>query len=511
MLQSLLGPLHPRGGALLPQLGRPVSLLLLAHLGAFAARALRAGAQPLELRDALAVEHHAVRVWTLAELGGVAKARRPVGVTRARHPGEVEDEPADGALAIVRAVRVARGKQTLRVVQGVQRGVHRRAGRRSRGVRLGRRAIRLGFDPRRRPRVLRVLSRHGCGGELPRRVPSGAHDAVGEKLLAGAAFLVGQPSQVSDEPPGGFLRGRIRRGDAEQLVVAEHRGFAVEPVPLHAVAPEPEPVRRGEVDRLGDVETGVESAVVRLGEGDHEFTRVLIRPVHGDALADQERGREHGDELEEQIGLSREQVGHRLLEALLERVRGGAGNPVPGLGRAHVVVVDAVQHVVLKVPAKGRKRAADVEPRDDHARDVVVDLTEQARVLALRAGQVVEVPRVLRGGVVLIRSLSGPVVGVPGSGERAAVDAGVQVRAVVHVHGLAAALLHHLPEGFLDVRDRDRLVLAEELRVETSALLLELLDGERLARVEPDVLGVVRGGDAVGTEPVALGELIQRR
>ena len=291
LLQGLLGTLHPRGGALLPQLGRPVSLLLLAHLGAFAARALRAGAQPLELRDALAVEHHAVRVWTLAELGGVAKARRPVGVARARHAGEVEDEPADGALAVVRAVRVARGKQALRVVQGVQRGVLS-----SRGVRLER-CIRLGFDPRRRPRILRVLSHHGGGRELPRRVPSGAHDAVGEKLLAGPAFLVGQPLQVSDEPPGGFLRGRIRRGDAEKLVVAEHRGFAVEPVPLHAVAPEPEPVRRGEVDRLGDVETGVESAVVRLGEGDHEFTRALIRPVHGDALTDQERGREHGDEL----------------------------------------------------------------------------------------------------------------------------------------------------------------------------------------------------------------------
>ena len=132
-------------------------------------------------------------------------------------------------------------------------------------------------------------------------------------------------------------------------------------------------------------------------------------------------------------------------------------------------------------------------------------------MLALPAGQVVEVPRVLRGGVAFIRSPSGTVVGVPGSGERAAVDAGVQVRAVVNVHGLAAALLDHLPEGFLDVRDRDRLVLAEELRVESSALLLEPLNGERLARVEPDVLGVVRGGDAVGTEPIALGELIQRR
>ena len=117
----------------------------------------------------------------------------------------------------------------------------------------------------------------------------------------------------------------------------------------------------------------------------------------------------------------------------------------------------------------------------------------------------------LSGGVVFIRSLSGPVVGVPSAGKRAAVHAGVQVRAVVHVHGFAAAFFDHLPEGFLDVGDGEGLVLAEELRVELGAVIFELLDGERLAGVEADVLGVVRGGDAVGAEPVALGELVQGR
>jgi hypothetical protein len=57
----------------------------------------------------------------------------------------------------------------------------------------------------------------------------------------------------------------------------------------------------------------------------------------------------------------------------------------------------------------------------------------------------------------------------------------------------------------------ERLVLAEELRVELGAVIFELLDGERLAGVEADVLGVVRGGDAVGAEPVALRELVQGR
>ena len=42
--------------------------------------------------------------------------------------------------------------------------------------------------------------------------------------------------------------------------------------------------------------------------------------------------------------------------------------------------------MVFKVPAKGAEGAADVQPRDDDARDVVVDLAEQARVLALRGG-----------------------------------------------------------------------------------------------------------------------------
>ena len=150
-----------------------------------------------------------------------------------------------------------------------------------------------------------------------------------------------------------------------------------------------------------------------------------------------------------------------------------------------------------------------------------------------QAREVVEVPGVLRrlvprlrargsrGGVegaFAVDALGGrrAEVGVPGSGERRTLLGGVHVGAVVHLHRLlrVVTLLDHLPERLLDVPERRGLVRgrgAEEVVAKLFAVRLEVVHRERLARVEPDVLGVVRRRDAVGAEPVPGGDLVDGR
>mmetsp|Transcript_8589 Transcript_8589/g.35956 ORF Transcript_8589/g.35956 Transcript_8589/m.35956 type:complete len:206 (+) Transcript_8589:2310-2927(+) len=201
---------------------------------------------------------------------------------------------------------------------------------------------------------------------------------------------------------------------------------------------------------------------------------MLVRAEHRHAVFLQQRRREHGDELEQQVRLRRKQVRHGLLEALLEVVRARAGHAVPRLRRAEVVVVHGVQSVVFEVPAERGEGAPKVQPGHQDSGDVVVHAPEQRAVLAVVVGvrdvigrtqhaprsrpglgmsrHVVQVPRVRRRRV--LRRVARAVVQVPDTRERASVRGGVDVRAVVHVHGVPAALLHHAPEVLLDDRDR---------------------------------------------------------
>ena len=117
-------------------------------------------------------------------------------------------------------------------------------------------------------------------------------------------------------------------------------------------------------------------------------------PTNGHAVVAEQRRGEHGDELEQQIGLRREEVRHRFFKALLEVVRVRTGHAVPRLRRAEMVVVHGVQRVVLEVPAERRERAPEVQPRYQNAGDVVVHAPEQRAMLAVIAGIVR--PRVVR-------------------------------------------------------------------------------------------------------------------
>ena len=114
---------------------------------------------------------------------------------------------------------------------------------------------------------------------------------------------------------------------------------------------------------------------------------------------------------------------------------------------------------------------------------------------------------------------AGAVVDIPRSRKRAAVRRRVNVSAVVHINGVpvtaaARPFLDHAPEVFLDFGKRRLLVAArggvsvfgKEPFVELSARRFKLIHGERLAGVEPQVIGVGREGDAVGAEPVPSGD-----
>ena len=59
-------------------------------------------------------------------------------------------------------------------------------------------------------------------------------------------------------------------GDGQRL--------ALQAVLAHHIGSERDPVRRGEVDRLGAVEAGVESSVISVWEGDDERPRSMNQP-----------------------------------------------------------------------------------------------------------------------------------------------------------------------------------------------------------------------------------------
>ena len=480
--ERLLRLLHPRRRALLPRFRGAERLLFVRRFASLSGRALDVVAQPLELRDGLPVEHDSVRRRAVAQLGAVTQARRPVRVTAARDAAAVKNVPADRALAVVRAVRVLEREDALRLRGGVQRGVE---GER-RGVRVRPAAKTAAGD------VRLALLRHRRHRELLRDVPLAPHDAVREQLLSSRALVVSDALYVRHEPLRHLRRRIVRCDDARELVVAQNARLAVEPVPLHGVVPEPEPVRGGEAHLLGDVEPAVEPGVVRLRERHDEFARFLVRAVHRDAVVLQQRRRQHRDEGQHQIRLRGEQIRGGLLERLLERVRAGPGDAVPRLRRARVVVIDRVQHVVFVPPTKRRKRAPDVHQRRRDPRNVLRDLAQQRRVLAALSRDVVQIPRVLRRGDHVVRPRISAARGarLDAAREPAAVGGHVDVAAVVHVDAPFAAFLDHLPERFLDVcggRLREGVLPAEERLVEVPARLFEIVHRERLPGVEPKV------------------------
>lgn len=102
-----------------------------------------------------------------------------------------------------------------------------------------------------------------------------------------------------------------------------------------------EPIGKGKVDSLVEVEAVIEARVVAAREGDDELVRALIAGDDADTVLLETSRTHESDELEHEIGLLVEELGGGKLHGSLELLVVGAGNAVPGLGVAPVVVVDA--------------------------------------------------------------------------------------------------------------------------------------------------------------------------
>jgi hypothetical protein len=94
---------------------------------------------------------------------------------------------------------------------------------------------------------------------------------------------------------------------------------------------------------MGEIQTHamIETGVICLREGNHQFTSPLVAPVHPDTSFCEPRGVHQSDELEEEIWLSLEKVGRFTLDSSLELLGILPWNAVPRLRLTpvHCVVV----------------------------------------------------------------------------------------------------------------------------------------------------------------------------
>lgn len=112
-------------------------------------------------------------------------------------------------------------------------------------------------------------------------------------------------------------------------------------VAINALEARGEPVGEGKVDGLVEVEAVVEARVVGAREGDDELVRPLVAGDDANAVLLESTWAHERYELEHEVGLLLEEFGGGELHGGLELLVVGAGDAVPGLRVAPVVVVDA--------------------------------------------------------------------------------------------------------------------------------------------------------------------------
>ncbi|KAI6762678.1 hypothetical protein HG530_008658 [Fusarium avenaceum] len=134
---------------------------------------------------------------------------------------------------------------------------------------------------------------------------------------------------------------------------------------------------RGEVDSLVEVESMIETSVVRLREGDDKLPGSLVESVHTNACLLQLLRGQECDQLKQEIWLRLKKFRHSFLHGIFELFRVLTWDTIPRLGCTEVLVVGRVSVVVLIVPAERGKDHANIYPRDCHARNIGLDMSEQ--------------------------------------------------------------------------------------------------------------------------------------
>ena len=127
--------------------------------------------------------------------------------------------------------------------------------------------------------------------------------ASGQGLPA-PELLLDDRRQLWQNPIRGRKRDGWRCGEREPPQEALDREDGRSPmahVALHRIPPKREPVGRGKVDCFCHIEAVREASVIGARESDDELSRALLQSVHGHALCLEVGGRDHRDELVEQV------------------------------------------------------------------------------------------------------------------------------------------------------------------------------------------------------------------
>ena len=135
-------------------------------------------------------------------------------------------------------------------------------------------------------------------------------------------------------------------------------------------------IGRSKVYRLVEIESVVESSMIRLGKRDHKLASSLIKSIHTDACFLQLVRRKERNELRQQIRLCLEQLGSRLTHRFLEGWSISTWNAVPGLDGPRMLIIDRVRVMILVVPAESRETHTNIDPGIGHAGDIGLDVPE---------------------------------------------------------------------------------------------------------------------------------------
>mmetsp|Transcript_17956 Transcript_17956/g.54031 ORF Transcript_17956/g.54031 Transcript_17956/m.54031 type:complete len:310 (+) Transcript_17956:2392-3321(+) len=188
----------------------------------------------------------------------------------------------------------------------------------------------------------------------------------------------------------------------QQRIMRQGQGLPVLAVLLCAVRAVRQPVRRPEVDGLSTIETCVETRMESIRIRDHKRVLMVHQPIHWHPSSLKLPGGYHRDQLVQQVGSGVHQMRDSVSDGLLQRLTGMRWNTIPHLGSTKMMVVDAVQGMILHVPAERRQHTPHVEPRHLYAGDELI-ASQVAKGRSTMSRQVIDVPGMR--GVVRLRLL----------------------------------------------------------------------------------------------------------
>mmetsp|Transcript_17636 Transcript_17636/g.57739 ORF Transcript_17636/g.57739 Transcript_17636/m.57739 type:complete len:300 (-) Transcript_17636:1910-2809(-) len=195
------------------------------------------------------------------------------------------------------------------------------------------------------------------------------HHTAGSEFIARPRLSVQHGSQVRNDASGligaAVVRRHTEQGVVQQRRITRGRGA----VARERLLADGQPVRKGEVGRLGHVEARVEAAVVGAWLGEDKGARLGHQAEDGNSGSVQHRRREDGRLPVLQVGVPREERREGRAPRGLHRLHRVQRHAVPHLGRTGDDVIGRVEQVVLDVPAEEGVASPDVDHRVIDARD----------------------------------------------------------------------------------------------------------------------------------------------